>query len=137
MYKHFLKIIICTYSIFGNLNKVKGRKNFEEVFILQHEDLNNEEQLSLQQEFIDDDYIDFEDERQQQSYYHPYPYPRPRPRPRPRPPYYYPPYYPPYYYPPYYPYYPWYGYGGGGYGGGGYGGGGYGGGHGGGYNREY
>ncbi|MED4235826.1 hypothetical protein [Priestia megaterium] len=69
---------------------------------MEHQDFNSEEQLLLQNDCGDVDFVNLGDERQPYSHY---PYPRPRPRP------YYPYYYPPYYYP--YPYYPWYGYGGG------------------------
>ncbi|CJF82768.1 Uncharacterised protein [Streptococcus pneumoniae] len=76
---------------------------------MEYQGFNSEEQLLLQNDCGDVEFVNLGDERQPYSHY---PYPRPYypyyyyPRPRP-----YYPYYPPYYYP--YPHYPWHGYGGG------------------------
>ncbi|MFS2173842.1 hypothetical protein [Priestia megaterium] len=78
---------------------------------MEYQGFNSEEQLLVQDDCGDVEFVNLGDERQPYSHY---PYPRPRPYypyyyyPRPRPYY---PYYPPYYYP--YPHYPWHGYGGG------------------------
>lgn len=82
---------------------------------MEYQGFNSEEQLLVQNDRGDVEFVNLGDERQPYSHY---PYPRPRPYypyyyshyyyPRPRPYY---PYYPPYYYP--YPHYPWHGYGGG------------------------
>ncbi|MFE3898507.1 MULTISPECIES: hypothetical protein [unclassified Priestia] len=76
---------------------------------MEYQGFNSEEQLLMQDDCGDVEFVNLGDERQPYSHY---PYPRPRPY---YPYYYYPrpyyPYYPPYYYP--YPHYPWHGYGGG------------------------